>query len=92
MIIFTGEEYPDGTRSVLCSYCFNHIGRVAGDEIAAYSAGIEEGICCFNCDTVGADMVHPALLSEIVVTDTVSDGVQIVVFRWGSITQEGACV
>lgn len=71
MVILTGEVYPNGDKDVLCTGCSCAVGRMGGDEIAALSLSEMDGIYCFECDSFGADVVHPALLNELRVYDLV---------------------
>lgn len=69
MLVITGETYDDGTKDVLCTSCLGCIGRLDNDEISALAREDLEGVYCFECDSVGADMVHISLLRNVRVFD-----------------------
>lgn len=62
MLILTGS-IVDSKTEVLCSVCYRVVGLFSQKEIGDM-AKVLDAIYCFDCDSVGADSVHPGLYDE----------------------------
>lgn len=59
MLVYTGSVVGSKTE-VLCSVCSKVVGAFTQKEIAKLVHNLD-AIYCFECDSVNADTVHPAL-------------------------------
>lgn len=62
MLILTGSVV-DSKTEILCSVCYGVVGLFSQKEIGDMTK-VLNAIYCFDCDSVGADSVHPSLYDE----------------------------